>query len=117
MAGGCLALVLAAMAGCTDSGQEPREAVPVRPGTQRSALSLGTPELVADIQPTPPPSKLAGSDPQGFVRVGAMLYFTAYDPVHGRELCCWHGGRCVGPPPAGAESSCRPVRQERGPEQ
>ncbi|AKI99369.1 ELWxxDGT repeat protein [Archangium gephyra] len=83
---GCLAVVLAAMGGCSDSGQEAARTAPVTPESRRSALAVGTPRLVRDIQPTPPPSAEEGSHPSSFVSVGSTRFFVAYDALHGVEL-------------------------------
>ncbi|WP_375769792.1 HYR domain-containing protein [Archangium gephyra] len=81
---GCLAVVLAAMSGCADPGQEAPETGPVAP-VQRSAHLVGTPGLVSDLQPTPPPDR-THSYPRNFVVMGTTRFFTASDPMHGREL-------------------------------
>ncbi|HYO55359.1 ELWxxDGT repeat protein [Archangium sp.] len=86
---GCLTLALAAMGGCADSERQARQdvAAPARPGQQRSALTLGEPELVRDIRPPAlPTASSPGSDPRNYLRVGSTLFFTASDPLHGREL-------------------------------
>ncbi|MFY0526740.1 ELWxxDGT repeat protein [Archangium gephyra] len=81
---GCLAVVLAAMSGCSDPGQGAPGPVPVAP-VQRSAHLVGTPGLVSDLQPTPPPDR-THSYPKNFVVMGTTRFFTASDPMHGREL-------------------------------
>ncbi|MCY1073276.1 ELWxxDGT repeat protein [Archangium lansingense] len=83
---GRLAVVLAAMGGCVDSGPEARKTAEVPLGQERSALTLGAPVLVRDLQPTPPPSPQAGSHPSDFVAVGSTRFFVASDPLHGAEL-------------------------------
>ncbi len=83
---GCLAVVLAAMGGCSDSGPEAPQAAPVTPGPRGSALLVGTPELVRDIQPTLTPSAREGSYPRDFVAVGSTRFFIAGDALHGFEL-------------------------------
>jgi ELWxxDGT repeat protein len=58
----------------------------VTPGQERSALLVGTPGLVRDLQPTPPSARVAGGNPQDFVAVGTTRFFVAVDSLHGFEL-------------------------------
>ncbi|WNG53835.1 HYR domain-containing protein [Archangium gephyra] len=83
---GCLAVVLAAMGGCSNVGQEASGPEPVTPEPWRSALVVGTPELVRDLQPAPPPSAEDSSHPSEFVQVGTTRFFVASDPLHGSGL-------------------------------
>ncbi|OJT18684.1 hypothetical protein BO221_38745 [Archangium sp. Cb G35] len=64
---GCLAVVLAAMAGCSEVGQE-------APGTVR------------DTQPLSIPPAAPESDPWYFQWAGDKVFFVATEAVHGREL-------------------------------
>ena len=82
---GCLAVVLAALAGCTDLGPEAREATAEQPGQQRSAL-VGAPELVRDIRLPAPSAPTPTSDPREFLWAGDKLFFIATEATHGREL-------------------------------
>ncbi|HEX8439099.1 ELWxxDGT repeat protein, partial [Archangium sp.] len=79
---GCLALALAAMGGCTDSGS--RADAPTLLGQQRSAVAVGAPELVRDLRPAA--SKNPPSDPGSFAVMGGTVFFNAGDTLHGREL-------------------------------
>ncbi len=72
------------MSGCSDPGQGAPGTVPVAP-VRGSAHLVGTPGLVRDLQPTPPPD-WTGSSPKNFVVMGTTRFFTASDPMHGREL-------------------------------
>jgi ELWxxDGT repeat protein len=83
---GCLAVVLAAMGGCSQGGQEAPGPVPVTPQARRSALAVGTPGLVRDLAPTPPPFEGDASHPRDFAQVGTMRFFVASDSLHGGEL-------------------------------
>jgi len=72
------------MSGCSDPDPGAPGTGPAAP-VQRSAHLVGTPGLVLDLQPTPSPDG-AGSSPKNFVVMGTTRFFTASDPMHGREL-------------------------------
>ncbi len=80
---GCLAVVLAAMGGCSDSRQEADSAVKAQ---RAGALTEGGPVLVKDIRPQSPYPRSAGSEPQDYLVAGSNFFFTATDMLHGREL-------------------------------